>query len=138
MRIINVCVPGRAGLTTAYLILGILFCAVARSQTIVDCTGVNTSAYPTISAALAATPVMGANIQVTAGPCNEGVNITGRYNLNLGAPSGKTVAINGMITVEKSHNVYLYGFNVKNLSGIGIQVEPVSYTHLTLPTIYSV
>jgi len=110
-------------------------CSPAAAQTVVDCTGVNTSAYKTITAALAATATVGANIQVIAGPCNEGVNITGRYNLNLGAQAGKTVVINGMINIQSSANVYVYGFNVTNLSGNGIAVND-SHS-VTLDTITS-
>lgn len=97
-------------------------CGTARSQTIVDCTGANTSAYKTITAALAATPAMGANIQVT-GPCSETVTISGRYSLNLGAATGKTVALTGMLNVDDSTDVYVYGFQVTNTSGDGIDVD---------------
>jgi Right handed beta helix region len=105
------------------MISGFTLCSAARAVTLVDCTGVNTSAYKTISAALAATPAMGAGIQVIAGPCNESVTITGRYNLNLGAQPGKTIVLNGMIDIENSASVYIYGFNVTNVSGNGIAVN---------------
>jgi hypothetical protein len=119
----------------AFACLSASIAGVARGQTIVDCTGATVGAYKTITSALAATATVGANIQVTAGPCNEGVNITGRYNLNLGAPAGKTVVINGIINIQNSANVYVYGFNVTNLTGNGIIVT--DSRSVTLDTITS-
>lgn len=118
---------------TAGILLG--SCASISAQLLVDCTGVNTSDYPTITAALAAAPTLGANIQVIAGPCNETVTINGRYNLNLGAQAGKTVTLNGKIDIQNSTNVYVYGFNVANSSSNGIVVT-VS-RQVTLDTVTS-
>ena len=38
--------------------------------------------------------------------------------------------------VENQHHVFAYTITIKNTGTIG--ARPVSYTHLTLPTIYSV
>ena len=92
-----------------------------RGQILVDCTGVNKSAYLTITAALKAAPVMGATIVIT-GPCTENVSITGFYNMNLGAAVGKTAALTGSLTVSESANVFLYGLSVTNASGTGITI----------------
>jgi hypothetical protein len=106
------------------VISGFTLSLAARAAILVDCTGVNTTAYPSITAALAAatTPIVGANVQVIAGPCTETVNISNRYNLNLGAQLGKTIALNGKIVIANSANVYVYGLNVSNSSSSGIVV----------------
>jgi hypothetical protein len=116
-------------LTASRLFLGIpvlamflLFPTSARAQyLIVDCTGANLSAYPSITAALPnATP--GSFILVT-GPCNENVSLNGLTGLNLGAYYGQTATINGSISVSNSENIFLYGLNVTNTAGNGISVS---------------
>jgi hypothetical protein len=105
------------------LVAVFLFCATgARAQQlIVDCTGANTSAYPSINAALPnATP--GSSILVT-GPCTENVSLNGLSGLNLGAYFGQTATINGGISINNSQNVFLYGLNVTNPGGNGISVS---------------
>jgi len=100
-----------------------LFCPTgARAQyLIVDCTGANTSAYPSITAALPnATP--GSFILVT-GPCTENVSLYGQSGLNLGAYYGQTAILNGSISINNSQNVFLYGLNVTNTVGDGIGVS---------------
>jgi len=100
-----------------------LFCPTgARAQyLIVDCTGANTSAYPSITAALPnATP--GSFILVT-GPCTESVSLYGQSGLNLGAYYGQTAILNGSISINNSQNVFLYGLNVTNTGGNGISVS---------------
>ncbi|HXY23425.1 MAG TPA: right-handed parallel beta-helix repeat-containing protein [Candidatus Acidoferrum sp.] len=93
----------------------------AQQYLIVDCTGANTSAYPSINAALPnATP--GSFILVT-GPCNENVSLNQVSNLNLGAYYGQTAVLNGGISITNSDNVFLYGLNVTNASGNGISVS---------------
>ncbi len=88
---------------------------------IVDCTGVNTSAYPSITAALPnATP--GSFILVT-GPCNENVSLNGLSGLNVGAYFGQTATINGSITINNAQNIFLYGLNVTNTAGNGVSVS---------------
>jgi hypothetical protein len=95
---------------------------VARAQyLIVDCTGANTSAYPSINAVLPnATP--GSFILVT-GPCNENVSLNGLSALNSGAYYGQTATINGSISISNSQNIFLYGLNVSNPAGNGISVS---------------
>jgi len=100
-----------------------LFCPTgARAQyLIVDCTGANTSAYPSITAALPnATP--GSFILVT-GPCTENVSLYGQSGLNLGAYYGQTAILNGSISINNSQNIFLYGLNVTNIGGNGISVS---------------
>jgi hypothetical protein len=94
---------------------------VRAQYLIVDCTGANTSAYPSINAALLnATP--GSFILVT-GPCAENVSLYGQNALNLGAYYGQTATINGEISINNSQNVFLYGLNVTNAAGDGISVS---------------
>ena len=94
---------------------------VRAQNLIVDCTGTNTSAYPSINAALLnATP--GSFILVT-GPCAENVSLYGQNALNLGAYYGQTATINGAISINNSQNVFLYGLNVTNAAGDGISVS---------------
>jgi hypothetical protein len=100
-----------------------LFCPTGtRAQyLIVDCTGANLSAYPSINAALLnATP--GSFILVT-GPCTENVSLHGQNGLNLGAYYGQTATLNGSISVNNSQNVFLYGLNVTNTAGDGVSVS---------------
>jgi hypothetical protein len=93
----------------------------AQQYLTVDCTGANTSAYSSISAALPnATP--GSFILVT-GPCNENVSLNGMSGLNLGAYYGQTATINGSIAINNSQNLFLYGLNVTNPAGNGISVS---------------
>ncbi|HEX4783196.1 MAG TPA: right-handed parallel beta-helix repeat-containing protein [Candidatus Sulfotelmatobacter sp.] len=92
----------------------------AHAQLIVDCTGADSSAYPSINAALP-NAVPGSSIIVT-GPCSENVSLYGVNGLNLGAWWGQTAVINGSISINNSTSIYLYGFNVTNPSGNGINV----------------
>jgi len=105
-----------------FLFLALLFLPLAaRSQILVDCSGANKQAFPSITAALpSAGP--GSTILVT-GTCNEDVFITGATSLNLGAWFGQTVTINGNITVDHSPFVYLYGLNVTNPNGDGFNIN---------------
>ena len=87
----------------------------------VDCSGANLYAYPSINAALpSAGP--GAFILVT-GTCNENIFLNGQNALNLGAYYGQSAQINGNVTINNSQNVYLYGLNVTNSFGDGIDVH---------------
>ena len=104
-------------------VLQFLFCpsALHAQYLIVDCTGTNPSAYPSINAALPnATP--GSFILVT-GPCTENVSLAGVSALNLGAYYGQTATLDGAISISNSQNVMLYGLNVTNPSGNGISVS---------------
>ena len=93
----------------------------AQQYLIVDCTGANSSAYPSIKAALPnATP--GAFILVT-GPCTENVSLNLVNGLNLGAYYGQTAVLNGGISITNSENVFLYGLNITNPSGNGVSVS---------------
>jgi hypothetical protein len=86
----------------------------------VDCSGTNPYAYPSINAALPnAGP--GAFVLVT-GVCNEYVSVWGQSNLNIGAYYGQTATLNGNFTINNSQNIYLYGLNVTNSLGDGIDV----------------
>jgi len=103
----------------------LFFTAMGYGQMLVDCTGTNTSAYKTITAALNAAPHTGATILVT-GPCTENVGIWSWSNLHLGAAVGGSVTLTGSLTVDDSTSVYLYGLNVTNASGTGISISSSS------------
>lgn len=105
------------------MILLVLFCPTglrAQQFLIVDCTGVNLFAYPSINAALP-NAIPGSFILVT-GPCTENVSLNEVNGLNLGAFFGQTATINGAISIRNSENVFLYGLNVTNTAGDGITV----------------
>jgi len=86
----------------------------------VDCSGTNPNAYPSINAALPnAGP--GAFVLVT-GVCNESVSLQSVDHLNLGAFFGQTATINGGISINNSEDIHLYGLNVTNPAGEGIDV----------------
>ena len=99
-----------------------VFPMAARAQFLfVDCSGTNPSAYPTINSALPnAGP--GAFIAVT-GTCNESVFLYGSNNLMLGAFFGQTATLNGNLSINNSQLVYVYGLNVTNAFGDGIDVN---------------
>ena len=129
-RIICVLVLALSNLSTRYIgILAVLFGLAtlfvfpnpARAQfLVVDCSGANPYAFPTINSALpSAGP--GAFIAVT-GACNENVAIYGALNLTLGTSYGQTVTLSGNLSISNSQNVYLYGLNVTNNFGDGIDV----------------
>jgi hypothetical protein len=96
-----------------FSILAMLFFPMAlNAQLIVDCSGANPNAYPTINAALAnAGP--GSTILVS-GTCNESVNLVNVHSLNLGAWFGTTATVNGWILMDHASDIYLYGLNVTN------------------------
>lgn len=105
------------------LFLGLLlFPATLHAQLIVDCSGGNPNAFPSITAALQQAPTIGSNILVT-GACNETVNVYGMVGLNLGAPYGLTATINGALAISNSQNVFLYGLHVTNSPIDGITVS---------------
>jgi hypothetical protein len=109
--------------TTIPLFLLFLFCPGAlRAQYLnVDCTGANPSAYPSINAALQSG--LPASFIFVTGPCTENVVLAGQNGLNLGAYYGQTATINGSLSIQYSHNVFLYGLNVTNAAGDGISVS---------------
>jgi hypothetical protein len=109
--------------STIPLIMLLILCPTRTwaQSLIVDCTGANSSAYPSINAALPnATP--GSFILVT-GPCTENVSLSGVSGLNLGAFFGQKATINGGISINHSQNVFLYGLNVTNTAGDGFSVS---------------
>jgi len=105
------------------LIVLCLFPVSLRAQTTyldVDCTGATPGAYTTIGTALLnATP---GTFILVIGPCNENVSISSQSNLSLGAYYGATAALTGNITISNSTNIYIYGLNVSNPLGDGIDV----------------
>jgi hypothetical protein len=105
--------------------------AHAQSYYFVDCSGANPADFSTISAALA---VAGPNsyILITAGTCNENVNIANASNLNVGAFYGSTATIHGNVSITASNSVFLYGLNVTNTAGDAFDV--VSSHNVTLWT----
>jgi threonine dehydrogenase-like Zn-dependent dehydrogenase len=75
------------------LTLAVCFSAVSRAQLVVDCSGSNLSAFPSINAALqSAGP--GTAIFV-AGTCNEDLQLAGVTDLFIGAWYGTRVTLNG-------------------------------------------
>lgn len=104
------------GLATLFV-----FPNAARAQFFfVDCSNPY-ALYPTINSALQfAGP--GSFIAVN-GTCNENVFINGAVNLTLGAFFGQTATVNGNLSINHSQNVYLYGLNVTNSFGDGIDVN---------------
>ena len=88
---------------------------------VVDCSGLNPYAFPTIGSALSSAGP-GTFIAVT-GACNENVSSYGAVNLTLGASFGQTVTLHGNLSISNSQNVYLYGLNVTNNFGDGIDVN---------------
>jgi hypothetical protein len=95
--------------------------AVRAQFLVVDCSGANPYAYPTINSALPnAGP--GAFIAVT-GTCNESVFLYGSNDLMLGAFFGQTATLNGNLSINNSQLVYVYGLNITNAFGNGIDVN---------------
>jgi hypothetical protein len=92
-----------------------------KAQMVVDCSGSDPTAYPTINAALANVPGPGTTISVS-GTCTEDVAINGQLNLNLGAWWGSSATLRGHLTVNNSESIYLYGLNVSNAAGDGVTV----------------
>lgn len=104
------------GLATLFI-----FPNAARAQFFfVDCS--NPSAlYPTINSAL---PFAGPGSFIAVnGTCNENVFINGAVNLTLGAFFGQAVTLNGNLSINNSQNVFVFGLNVTNNSGDGIDVS---------------
>jgi hypothetical protein len=114
----------RVGILAVTIGLAALFAfpMAARAQFLfVDCSGTNPLAYPTINSALPnAGP--GAFIAVT-GTCNESVFLYGSNNLMLGAFFGQTATLNGNLSINNSQLVYVYGLNITNAFGDGIDVN---------------
>jgi len=94
----------------------------ARAQFFfVDCSGTNPYAYPSINSVL---PFSGpGSFIAVVGTCNESVSLYGFNNLHLGAFFGQTANLNGNLNINNSENVYVYGLNVSNSSGDGIEVN---------------
>jgi hypothetical protein len=111
--------------------LGLGAAAQAQGTYLVDCSGTNTSEFPSIGAALAAAGPNSYVVVTSTAPCNENVYITNFSNLNLGAVfGGGPVTINGNVNITASNMVMLYGVNVTNASGDGIDV--ISSHNVTL------
>jgi hypothetical protein len=113
------------GISLPFLILCacLTVSAPARGQAhyFVDCSGTNPNDYPTIDSALAVAGP-GSYVIVT-GTCNENVNITNAWNLNVGAFYGSTATINGNVSVTASNSVFLYGLNVTNPAGDAFDIN---------------
>ncbi len=95
--------------------------ALGQAYYFVDCSGTNPNDYSTIGSALAVAGP-GSYVLIT-GTCNENVNITNGWNLNVGAAYGQTANINGNVSVTASNSVFVYGLNVTNPSGDAFDVN---------------
>lgn len=103
------------------LLIAILLPAQVYAQYPVDCSGADPNAYPTINAALA---VAGSNNWITVvGTCNETVNINSLTNVGISALWQDSATIIGGISIQVSSNIMLFGLNVTNPAGPGIQVS---------------
>lgn len=110
----------KPGIASLMLFLVLTLPAVAYAQLDVDCSGNNPLAYPSIGAALtAATP--GTWITVV-GTCNESVNLSSLSNLTIAAPWGQTTSVTGGIAISNSQNINLYGLNLTNPNGDGLNL----------------
>jgi hypothetical protein len=102
------------------LLLSMLAPAGLHAQLMVDCSGADPNAFPTINSALPhVTP--GSSV-IVMGTCNEDVVLQGLNGFSLGAWWGQAASINGKISVLNSGVVYLYGLNVSNAAGDGFLV----------------
>lgn len=93
----------------------------ASAQYVVDCSGNTPGAYTSINSVL---PLVtnGSSILVS-GVCNENVSLTGLEGVSLGAQYGQTMNLQGSLTITGSQNLFIYGMNVSNSSGDGIDIE---------------
>ena len=101
---------------TIGLAMAFFFSGNARAQFFfVDCS------YQSINSVI---PLAGPGsfIQVI-GTCTENVNIYGANNLVLGAPYLQTASLNGNLSINNSQNVFVYGLNISNPFGNGIDVN---------------
>jgi Right handed beta helix region len=114
-------IANHVGLLIVFMTFALAFTAHAQSYYFVDCSGANPNDYPTIGSALAVAGP-GSYVIVT-GTCNENVNISNAWNLNLGAAYGQTASVNGGVSVTGSNSVFLYGLKVTNPSGDGFYIS---------------
>ena len=93
----------------------------ARAQFFfVDCSN-PFALYPTINSAL---PFAGPGSFIAVnGTCNENVFINSAVNLTLGAFFGSAATLNGNLSINNSQNVFVFGLNVTNNLGDGIDVS---------------
>ncbi len=111
------------------MILLFLFCPTGlRAQLIVDCTGANPFAFPSINSAVQSAPER--TLILVTGPCNENVNINAQLGLDISAMNGQPVTINGSINIMNSTSVFLFGLNVTNPAGNGINVTDTHHVFL--------
>lgn len=136
MRTERIFLIGRARWVSALLVLMSLGAPLAAHAQyyLVDCSGANWWAFPTITSALQYVSWPGANIAVT-GTCNNeyfvdssgrvraGLQINQKHDIRIGAYWGQTASINGGIYTVNSENVYLYGLTTTNAYGNGIEVD---------------
>jgi hypothetical protein len=87
----------------------------------VDCSGNTPGAYTTINSVL---PLLTNGSQVMiVGTCTENVSLNNLNNVYMGAPWGQTMNLQGNLFINGSLNLILYGMNVTNASGDGIDVQ---------------
>jgi len=93
----------------------------AFAQYIVDCSGKTPGAFTTINSVI---PLLtnGAAVRIT-GTCTENVTISGLNNLWIGAPWGQTMNLQGNLSINGMQNLFIYGMNITNPSGDGIDIN---------------
>ena len=127
----NVRVSLAAFRSGAVIVAVVLFALAAQAQDlIVDCTGQNQNAYHSINDALPNMPFVSYQVvmQVT-GTCHESVYLGHIRNLMIAAPLGQRATIQGdgvtfaVLNVDSSTGIYLYGLNITNSGGVGMNVS---------------
>ena len=112
--------PRRLFAAAAFTLGLLAYPLCASAQFVVDCSGQTAGAYPSINAVV---PLLtnGSTVLIT-GPCTENVTLNGLSNLWVGAPWGQSAALEGNLTLNGISNLFLYGLNVSNPNGDGIDI----------------
>jgi len=121
----------RAGAVVVAMVL--MSVASYGQDLVVDCSGQNKNAYPTINAALLNMPFVPYQVvmQVT-GTCHESVYLGHIRNLMITAPFGQRASIVGdgiayaTLNVDSSTGIYLYGLIVTGGGSEGLSAGPGS------------
>ena len=121
-------VPKALYLTIPLALLFLFAPTGVHAQLIVDCTGANPYAFTSINAAVQSAPPQ--TLILVTGPCNENVFVNGQMGLDISAWYGQPVTINGSINIGNSQSVYLYGLNISNPYGNGVNISDTDHVWL--------